>query len=281
MIPNNYRILVKKLSQVAESASLILKQLSNSDEKTSSRVRLQESIILGRRSEAIQTLDLLLEFKIVDEISHGIIELKISSFEALYLSGILEGYDFATSSQDYNEVVLTYPKSPSTLESELPKTGPETILIRNTQQVFTYLAETAEKSLVVVTPFLDNEGADVILDMFSRAKNVPSKSLVLRFLNHECESSLFPTGYLKIEKELKLLDVDIISYSINRPGTDRQETFHAKIVLADGIAAYVGSSNFNRHSFDNSMELGMLAKDNSVRRINAIVETMLKIGRRY
>ncbi len=82
-----------------------------------------------------------------------------------------------------------------------------------------------------------------------------------------------------IASKLKELGVSVINYSIERPGTNMLETFHAKIVLSDNKAAYVGSSNFNRFSFDNSMELGVLVKDSSVKRIGTIIDTLIKIGK--
>lgn len=279
MVPRKYHDLVNKLSQVPESASLVLRELSKSDQKSATRVSLQESIILGRRSEAIQAIDILLDSNFIKEIDQGIIDLGISSSEATYLSGILDGYTYAIENQHPSQAVLTYPKSPSKLECELPKTGPESLLIQNTQQVFAYLAETAKKSLVVVTPFLDKEGAEVILGMFLRAKDADEKFLVLRFLEADSSENRYPKGYPMIASKLKELGVSVINYSIERPGTNMLETFHAKIVLSDSKAAYVGSSNFNRFSFDNSMELGVLVKDSSVKRIATIIDTLIKIGK--
>lgn len=38
------------------------------------------------------------------------------------------------------------------------------------------------------------------------------------------------------------------------------ETFHAKIVLADGVAAYVGSANLLKRSTSTILECGMLVE---------------------
>ncbi|WP_420417533.1 phospholipase D-like domain-containing protein [Pacificispira sp.] len=43
-----------------------------------------------------------------------------------------------------------------------------------------------------------------------------------------------------------------------RPVDPPEETFHAKIVLADGVAAYVGSANLLRRSKVTNLECGML-----------------------
>lgn len=53
------------------------------------------------------------------------------------------------------------------------------------------------------------------------------------------------------------------------------ETFHAKIVLADGAAAYVGSANFLYRSREENLECGFLLDGDAVAPVVVLVEAVL------
>lgn len=56
------------------------------------------------------------------------------------------------------------------------------------------------------------------------------------------------------------------------------ETFHAKIVLADGVAAYVGSANMLRRSMDVNFECGFLVEGAAVEGVRMLVEAVLRLA---
>ena len=53
-------------------------------------------------------------------------------------------------------------------------------------------------------------------------------------------------------------------------------TFHAKIVLADGVAAYVGSANFLYRSREANLECGFLLEGDAVAPVTVLVEAVLR-----
>jgi phosphatidylserine/phosphatidylglycerophosphate/cardiolipin synthase-like enzyme len=61
-------------------------------------------------------------------------------------------------------------------------------------------------------------------------------------------------------------------------GRHAAETFHAKIVLADQVAAYVGSANFLRSSKELSLECGVLLEGQTVKQVHDVVQSMLQIS---
>jgi phosphatidylserine/phosphatidylglycerophosphate/cardiolipin synthase-like enzyme len=56
------------------------------------------------------------------------------------------------------------------------------------------------------------------------------------------------------------------------------ETFHAKIVLADGVAAYVGSANLLRRSKGINLECGMLVEGPAVGAVKLVVDAVIGIA---
>jgi len=62
---------------------------------------------------------------------------------------------------------------------------------------------------------------------------------------------------------------------IDYGGTDvGNETFHAKIVLADGVAAYVGSANLLRRSKSTNLECGMLVEGPAVAAVKVLLDAV-------
>jgi phosphatidylserine/phosphatidylglycerophosphate/cardiolipin synthase-like enzyme len=72
--------------------------------------------------------------------------------------------------------------------------------------------------------------------------------------------------------------VKILSYAIARDTSRSIETFHAKILLADGDKAYVGSANMTRWSRDFSMECGVILRGPSVKPVATLVDAILAIS---
>jgi phosphatidylserine/phosphatidylglycerophosphate/cardiolipin synthase-like enzyme len=56
------------------------------------------------------------------------------------------------------------------------------------------------------------------------------------------------------------------------------ETFHAKAILSDNNKAYIGSSNFDKYSLENSMELGAYISGEPVRLVASIIKCILSIS---
>ena len=58
------------------------------------------------------------------------------------------------------------------------------------------------------------------------------------------------------------------------------ETFHAKIVLADGVAAYVGSANLLKRSKSANLECGMLVEGPAVGAVKVLLDAVTTIAER-
>jgi phosphatidylserine/phosphatidylglycerophosphate/cardiolipin synthase-like enzyme len=77
------------------------------------------------------------------------------------------------------------------------------------------------------------------------------------------------------------LNVSILEYRIHHPAGVRAkpiETFHAKIVMSDGSAAYVGSANLMESSQEIALECGFIIEGPAVAQVTDIVEAILRLA---
>jgi phosphatidylserine/phosphatidylglycerophosphate/cardiolipin synthase-like enzyme len=79
---------------------------------------------------------------------------------------------------------------------------------------------------------------------------------------------------------LQVLGVQVYDYALPREGGKGIETFHAKLVLADDVMAYVGSSNMTWGSLEHSMELGLVVTGVAPKRLAVLTDAIVGISTR-
>lgn len=164
--------------------------------------------------------------------------------------------------------VVTMPPSPSAIGAALPTTGLAYAALVHTKDALEKLADAAANSLTIMTPFLNDEGLVIAVDLFRRTC-ARRRHLIIR--RSGSARAAVDRGW----PYLRQLNVDVLNYTL--PVGDGYETFHAKIVLADQDLAYVGSANmtaFARHS----MELGILTDGRAARVVASIVRGVERIA---
>ncbi|WP_177330903.1 phospholipase D-like domain-containing protein [Pseudomonas sp. AAC] len=167
---------------------------------------------------------------------------------------------------DIVEVVLTKPPAPSQISLQLEKMLQGSWGFRDTRQLLPAIAESASSSFCVMTPFFDEVGAQVVLNLFERT-SASDRCLILR-TNKEGH----PPAVLQfVREDLSRLGVKVLNFRLDRPDAPGNETFHAKVILADDAAAYVGSSNLNQWSFEYSLELGLYVRGKAAARIATLL----------
>ena len=160
------------------------------------------------------------------------------------------------------KVVLTKPPSPSKLERALNAMGYRTAFIENTGEIFTDLAAQSHEQFVVMTPFLDEDGATKLVQMFRQVPPGANKRLIIR-----CHDNVPPASLLGIRDELKQVGVEAFNYWLPKEQAGTYETFHAKVVLSNTSRCYVGSANMTQASFAYSMELGFLVEGEAAKTV--------------
>jgi hypothetical protein len=172
------------------------------------------------------------------------------------------------------EVVLSPPAKPSKLMEALPNFGFAWADLQNTRDGLIALAKGAARRLVIVSPFIDAEGIDWVDSLFAVSGETVGRTLIVRGEPQLAE--------LRRHKDrVNSWHATISTFSIKHAAAERAlplETFHAKLLLADSSAAYIGSANMNRASRDTSLECGTLIRGPAVKSVASLVEAMLSVG---
>ncbi|MGQ0456262.1 MAG: phospholipase D-like domain-containing protein [Hyphomicrobium sp.] len=171
--------------------------------------------------------------------------------------------------------VVTLPMRPNVLEPALLKVCPEgASALTATQEAFTHLARRSKQRLVLITPFIDLAGIEWATTLF-KASPAPERILILRETRR-----LDDFGSAAVE--LKSLVTELLEYRVVHASGDRAlpiETFHAKIALADGSAAYVGSANMLQSSLEVALECGFFIEGPAVAQVSDLVSAILLVTR--
>lgn len=165
--------------------------------------------------------------------------------------------------------VVTLPAAPSAIGRILPAEGPIHASIGRTEEALGEIARAAVRSLTVMSPFVNLEGAEFALHLFDQS-TAPRRTLITRRAG-PTRSALDPLLPAMTAKGVRVLDYLL-------PAEGGYETFHAKVVIADGDQAYVGSANMTRYA-RHSMELGVIVKGRPARAVAALVRAVERISR--
>lgn len=166
-------------------------------------------------------------------------------------------------------LVVTMPPEPSRLSQELSHdVASQYVTLTPTRHAFIHLAHRAVEQFTIMVPFIDRQGAEWACELFT-ATNAQRRILILREV-----ASL--DGLRRDLRESLLSSVtDLACYGSASPD---DETFHAKIVLADGCAAYVGSANMLRRSIEFNFECGFLVEGSAVEGVRMLIEAVLRLS---
>jgi phosphatidylserine/phosphatidylglycerophosphate/cardiolipin synthase-like enzyme len=170
------------------------------------------------------------------------------------------------SDRDKVQVVVTKPRAPSRFTQELLAGAGDWGFI-DTKEALPGIAESARNRFCVMTPYVDSVGAPILVNLFARAP-----AGVRRVLISRAEAGdLTPVSLKQVAADLAALNVQVLSFRIERADATGNEMSHAKVVLADNHTAYVGSLNMNRWSFEYSLELGVCVYGRSAALIADVV----------
>lgn len=172
------------------------------------------------------------------------------------------------------QVVLTKPPRPSILEQRLSELGWRTADLEPTDHAFHSMVAAAQKRVVVMTPFFDLKGAAWLQELLGFAAAGVDRALVLRSLEDPSRKD-YPVGFDAIAPWLREQRIRVFNYSIPRVAGGGRETFHAKVVLCDRSAAYLGSSNVTAASLEHSMEMGVVLRGRAASGVAEVVDAVI------
>jgi PLD-like domain len=177
--------------------------------------------------------------------------------------------------QDAVHLVITEPGENSALRKEIDKQSALSPKVFQTVDAFMNLARGAKRELIVLAPFIDDYGAEFLLRLFTLCSDKVRRCLICRPLSEEHCGRAF----LKRSNEFRELEVNVFEYALPSLLPSRRETFHAKVVLADDSAFYVGSSNMMSSALERSLECGVVVQGESARQLYAVLSALKSIAR--
>lgn len=176
------------------------------------------------------------------------------------------------------KVIATRPERAVALDKELAEAGWQTPHPEETDESMADLIAGAARSIGVMTPFLDIRGSVILKRLLERAHADVQITLILRNLDRP-ERKDYPLGFPLILDWLRERHVAVYDYSLEHfPGAPI-ETFHAKLLLVDGVRAYIGSANMTGASFESSMELGVILSGEAARQLSRFVEVVVRCAK--
>jgi phosphatidylserine/phosphatidylglycerophosphate/cardiolipin synthase-like enzyme len=216
---------------------------------------------------------------VILERSPGVLSRVLSHSDARDASIFLRGaanavFEFRDSNNV--EIVLSPPLHPSRLMEVLPQQKFGWARLHNTRDALIALASTATRRLVILSPFLDDVGMGWVEELFAAPAAEVERILVTRGTDHSLQEILN-----SIRGERDRSNIQLYRYAIEHDPDTRDakvETFHAKIVLCDRDAAYIGSSNMNRASKELSLECGVHISGPCVKPVATLVDSILEIA---
>jgi phosphatidylserine/phosphatidylglycerophosphate/cardiolipin synthase-like enzyme len=177
--------------------------------------------------------------------------------------------------RDFVQLILTEPGQNSALRRAIDDSRALPPVVFQTSDAFFSLARAAGEELTVLSPFIDQQGIDLLVEMFSLCPPGVRRSLICRPLSEpECGDAL-----RRRLLDFKRLDISVYEYALPSPLPSGRETFHAKAVLADDSAFYVGSSNFIGSALDRSFECGVIVRGETARQLRYVVAAIQSIAK--
>jgi len=140
------------------------------------------------------------------------------------------------------------------------------------------LIQQAESELVILNPFFSEEGYDQIgapiSDATARGVDVTiiSKSLTYggSTQNERVVRRLFQDDDTEPE------NLTLYEYVLDEnPDEEHPPTIHAKLTIADGERAYLGTANMTHRGLVENLELGVIFEDDTVRELLGLVQNLL------
>jgi phosphatidylserine/phosphatidylglycerophosphate/cardiolipin synthase-like enzyme len=162
--------------------------------------------------------------------------------------------------------LVTFPDDPAFSGTTTASFGMDGLLSTLASQI-----KRCDSEIVLLSPFFEGEGfgrlADVLLDALERGVEL---TIVTRYLSdtdshnyHVIQSFMDRVAEREVTSRVSLVDYTVWDDSTptekrTQNGENPRFTLHAKVMLFDSRAAYVGSANVTDYGFDRYLELGVL-----------------------
>ena len=228
----------------------------------------------SRLPQVLAALDAARDAVVMQKLSSGLWTMAISASQAKELALMLSGArlyrERVHTDRDEVQVVISKPAEPSQLVAALERTLEGTWYLTTTTEMLGEMAHRAKARFSIMSPFVDDDGANRIVELFAATSNGVQRELVVR--------EGLPAALNSRRDDLRDLGIKVFDFRLPRVAKGETETFHAKVVRVDSNECYVGSSNMNRWSFGYSLELGFHVTGAAGQQISRVIDAVLEVS---
>lgn len=135
------------------------------------------------------------------------------------------------------------------------------------------LVQNAEHDLVIVAPYWSSLGVEELLRHVTRESMRGVRVMILT----QPSGNLTPDALLAVSQLRSSLTSRAASVTIRSPQDENGQVplIHAKVVVRDGIEAYVGSANVSAAGVEHSFELGVRLHGSAVLGVKAWLDVLI------
>ncbi|WP_248516310.1 phospholipase D-like domain-containing protein [Salinarchaeum laminariae] len=183
------------------------------------------------------------------------------------------------------EPLITFPNDPAFAGHTPADTGMNHLVSALASEI-----KDASESVVIVAPFFEGTGLDRLGDVLENAvERGVDLTIITRYLTDPKSHNRAVIGDLvdSLRKQTRsggqVRTIDYTVWADDVPADQRRQdgakpvfTLHAKLMVFDGSAAYIGSANMTDYGFDRYLELGVLLRGPPVDSYQDLCEFLLK-----
>lgn len=267
-----------ELYPIAEQASRIIEHIARSPTVVGQTDATLGAIVGRVSAQQVATVKrVLVQLGYLEE--QGFLHRSVASSDRLMrLAAQLEGvasYLRQHRDRDTVRLIITEPGDHSALRAEIDRKYALPPMLFQTADALISLARAAKRELTVLMPFMDDQGARFLVELFDMVQPEVRRILICRPLSE----SQCGTAFAGCRADFARLRVEVFEYALPSPLPSGRETFHAKMVLADDISCYIGSSNLMGSALDRSLECGVIVKGKTAEYCCRLLEAVRSIAR--
>jgi phosphatidylserine/phosphatidylglycerophosphate/cardiolipin synthase-like enzyme len=163
-----------------------------------------------------------------------------------------------------NELVATIPEGETSIDER--HFGPLLLRLRE-------LVEGAEDDIFLITPFFSEKIADRLVNpLNAAARRGVDITVTTRYLTYGQKD--YNRDFVRALYEYDEIRDRTRLYEYVRDVDDRGGTVHAKMLVTDETACYLGTANLTHRGLRDNLELGVIFRDNSVVKFRDLADSL-------